>query len=92
MVYFHGGGWCVGDLDTHDGYCRTLADDAGVRVLAVDYRLAPEAEAPAGAEDAVAAFCWAVDHAADLGADPARIGVGGDSAGGNLAAVVASRR
>jgi acetyl esterase/lipase len=91
MVFFHGGGWCVGDLDTHDGYCRTLADDAGVRVLAVDYRLAPEAEAPAGAEDAVAAFCWAVDHAADLGADPARIGVGGDSAGGNLAAVVAQQ-
>ncbi len=91
LAFFHGGGWCVGDLDTHDGYCRTLADDAGVRVLSVDYRLAPEAEAPAAAEDAIAAFGWAVEHAADLGADPTRIGVGGDSAGGNLAAVVAQQ-
>jgi len=90
MVYLHGGGWVVGDLDTHDGYCRALADDAGVRVLSVDYRLAP-APAPAGAEDAIAAFVWAVEHAADLGADPDRIGVGGDSAGGNLAAVVAQQ-
>ncbi|HEY3003207.1 MAG TPA: alpha/beta hydrolase fold domain-containing protein, partial [Kribbellaceae bacterium] len=91
MVYLHGGGWVVGDLDTHDGYCRALADDACVRVLSVDYRLAPEAPAPAGAEDAIAAFVWAVEHAADLGADPDRIGVGGDSAGGNLAAVVAQQ-
>jgi acetyl esterase len=91
LVYFHGGGWVVGDLDTHDPWLRTLADDARVRVLSVDYRLAPEAEAPAAAEDAIAAFGWAVRHAADLGADPARIAVAGDSAGGNLAAVVAQQ-
>jgi len=91
LVFLHGGGWVVGDLDSHDAYCRELADDAGVRVLAVDYRLAPEAEAPAAAEDAIAAFSWAVRHAADLGAAPDRVGVGGDSAGGNLAAVVAQQ-
>ena len=66
-----------------------LARDSGVRVLSVDYRLAPEDPFPAAAEDALAAFRWAVEHAAELGADPARIGVGGDSAGGNLSAVVA---
>jgi acetyl esterase len=91
LVYFHGGGWVVGDLDTHDACIRTLAADAGVRILSVDYRLAPEAEAPAAAEDAIAAFSWAVRHAEDLGADPARIAVAGDSAGGNLAAVVAQQ-
>lgn len=91
LVFFHGGGWVVGDLDSHDGYCRHLAQEAGVRVLSVDYRLAPEAEAPVAAEDALAAYQWAVEHAEDLGADPARVGVGGDSAGGNLAAVVAQQ-
>ncbi|WBQ04608.1 alpha/beta hydrolase [Kribbella sp. CA-293567] len=91
LVFFHGGGWVVGDLDSHDAYCRALADDAGIRVLAVDYRLAPEAEAPVAAEDAIAAFNWALEHAEDLGADPAYVGVGGDSAGGNLAAVVAQQ-
>ena len=91
LVYFHGGGWVVGDLDTHDPWLRVLADEARVRILSVDYRLAPEAEAPAGAEDAIAAYGWAVRHAEDLGADPARIAVGGDSAGGNLAAVVAQQ-
>lgn len=91
LVYFHGGGWVVGDLDSHDSYCRDLAEEAGIRVLSVDYRLAPEAEAPTAAEDAIAAFNWAVEHAEDLGADPSRIGVGGDSAGGNLAAVVAQQ-
>jgi acetyl esterase len=91
LVFLHGGGWVVGDLDSHDGYCRELAAESGVRVLAVDYRLAPETEAPVAAEDALAAFAWAVDHAEDLGADPARVGVGGDSAGGNLAAVVAQQ-
>lgn len=91
LVFFHGGGWVVGDLDSHDAYCRHLAREAGVRVLSVDYRLAPEAEAPVAAEDALAAYQWAVEHAEDLGADPTRVGVGGDSAGGNLAAVVAQQ-
>ena len=91
LVFFHGGGWVVGDLDSHDAYCRDVAEEAGIRVLAVDYRLAPEAEAPVAAEDAIAAFSWAVEHAEDLGADPALVAVGGDSAGGNLSAVVAQQ-
>jgi acetyl esterase len=91
LVFFHGGGWTVGDLDSHDAYCRDLAEEAGIRILSVDYRLAPEAEAPVAAEDAIAAFTWAVEHAEDLGVDPALVGVGGDSAGGNLAAVVAQQ-
>jgi acetyl esterase len=89
LVYYHGGGWVQGSVATHDGGCRTLAHASGVRVLSVDYRLAPEHEYPAAVEDAVAAYAWAVEHAATLGADPARVAVGGDSAGGNLAAVVA---
>ncbi|GAA3098546.1 acetyl esterase [Kribbella aluminosa] len=91
LVFFHGGGWVVGDLETHDAVCRSIAADAGIRVLSVDYRLAPEAPAPTAAEDAIAAFTWAVDHAEDLGVDPALVAVGGDSAGGNLAAVVAQQ-
>jgi acetyl esterase len=91
LVFFHGGGWVVGDLNSHDAYCRDVASEAGIRVLAVDYRLAPEAEAPVAAEDAIAAFSWAVEHAEDLGADPALVAVGGDSAGGNLSAVVAQQ-
>jgi len=91
LVFFHGGGWVVGDLDSHDAYCRDLANEAGVRILSVDYRLAPEAEAPVAAEDAIAAFSWAVEHAEDLGVDPSLVGVGGDSAGGNLSAVVAQQ-
>ena len=89
LVFFHGGGWVVGDLDTHDQPCRLLTRYADVHVLAIDYRLAPEHPFPAPVDDAVAAWEWAVKHADDLGADATRIAVGGDSAGGNLAAVVA---
>ncbi len=88
LVFFHGGGWVFGDLDSHDSACRLISRDAGVHVLAVDYRLAPEHRAPAAADDAYAAYRWAREHAVDLGADPRRVAVGGDSAGGNLAAVV----
>ena len=89
IVWLHGGGWVLGDLDTHDALCRRLARASGARVLAVAYRCAPAAPFPAAVEDAVAAVAWARENAAALGADPARVGVGGDSAGGNLAAVAA---
>ena len=89
LVYFHGGGWVSGDLDTHDPACRFLAERSGVRVLSVDYRLAPEHPFPAAYDDALAAYRWVVAHADDLGADPSRLGVGGDSAGGTLAATTA---
>jgi acetyl esterase/lipase len=89
LVYLHGGGWTLGDLDSHDGVARGLALQSDQAVLSVDYRLAPEHPFPAGLEDAVAATHWAHAHAETLGCDPGRIGIGGDSAGGNLAAVVA---
>lgn len=88
LVFYHGGGWTIGDLDTHDALCRLTSRDAGIHVLSIDYRLAPEHAAPAAVEDAYAAFTWAHEHAGQLGAIPGRIAVGGDSAGGNLAAVV----
>jgi acetyl esterase len=91
LVYFHGGGYVVGDLDTVDEACRLLCLHGRQRVLSVAYRLAPEYPAPAATEDALAAFRWAQAHAAYLGADPERVSVGGDSAGANLAAVVAQQ-
>lgn len=89
LLYFHGGGWVIGSLDSHDSVCRHLASRAGCVVASVDYRLAPEHRFPAAPRDAIAAFRWAASHAGELGVDPGRIAVGGDSAGGNLAAVVA---
>ena len=87
-VYLHGGGFVIGDLDTHDEPCRILCRHSRSHVLAVDYRLAPEHPFPTGLEDAAAALRWTQAHAAELGADPARVAIGGDSAGGNLATVV----
>jgi acetyl esterase len=89
LVFFHGGGWVIGDLDSHDVVCRRLAFDGELIVISVDYRLAPEHKFPAAVEDAITATQWVADHANDIGIDAARLCVGGDSAGGNLAAVVA---
>ena len=89
LVYFHGGGWVIGDLDTHDGVCRGLANASGAAVIAVDYRLSPEHRFPAAVDDAVAALRFVAQTAADLGVDVRRLAVGGDSAGANMAAVLA---
>ena len=89
LVWFHGGGWVLGSLATHDGICRSLAAGAGSVVVSVDYRLAPEHRYPAAAEDCFAATQWCAAHAGELSADAARLAIGGDSAGGNLTAVVA---
>src|ERR1700733_13806913 len=89
LVFFHGGGWVIGNLDSHDVVCRKLADEGQLIVISIDYRLAPEHKFPAAVNDVVAATTWIADHAKQLGIDASRLVVGGDSAGGNLAAVVA---
>ncbi len=91
VVYLHGGGWVICGLDSHDGVCRRLANELGATVVSVDYRLAPEHKYPAAADDSYAALCWTAEHAGELGLDLERLTVAGDSAGGNLAAVVAQR-
>jgi acetyl esterase len=91
ITFFHGGGWVIGDIDTHDGSCRLLSRSTGAIVVSVDYRLAPEHRFPAALDDCQAATAWVADHAAELGGDPGRLAVAGDSAGGNLAAAVTQR-
>ena len=89
LVYFHGGGWVLGSIKSHDATCRSIANQSGCAVLSVEYRLAPEDPFPAGLEDSLKATAWAAANAESLGIDATRLAVGGDSAGGNLAAVVA---
>ena len=88
IVFFHAGGYVFGGLATHDGFCRLMAAESGCMMLSVDYRLAPEHKFPAAHEDCYAALCWAAGHAAEIGADAARVAVGGDSSGGTLAIAV----
>lgn len=88
LIYFHGGGFVFGSIDTHEGFCRMLANGSKARVISVDYRLAPEHRFPAAVEDSYAATSWIAEHAQELNIDPDRLGIGGDSAGGNLTAVV----
>ncbi len=88
LVYFHGGGWLIGNLDTHDSVCRSLANRSGCLIVSVDYRLSPENKFPAAVEDAYAATKWVADNAARISGDAGRLAVGGDSSGGNLATVV----
>lgn len=89
LVYFHGGGWVIGSLESHDPFCRALANRTGAVIVSADYRLAPEARYPAAAEDCYAVTRWVAENGAGLGIDGTRLAVGGDSAGGNLAAAVA---
>jgi len=91
LVYIHGGGWVIGDIATTDTVCRALANRAECVVVSVDYRLAPEHKFPAPLDDSYAAFNWVVEHAAEIGVDPGRVAIGGDSAGGNLSAAVCLR-
>ena len=90
ILFMHGGGWVVGDLDSHDGLCRAIAAQSGVQLFAIGYRLAPECRFPVPLQDCAAALAWLIDNAARLGIDPHRVAVCGDSAGGNLAAVLAN--
>jgi acetyl esterase/lipase len=88
LVWLHGGGWVLGSVETHDNHCRQLCDEVGAIVVSVDYRLAPETKFPGALEDCVAAWQWVTAHASELGGDPNRVAIAGDSAGGNLAAAV----
>jgi acetyl esterase len=88
LVYFHGGGWVIGNVASHDGLCRMFANEGGFRVASVEYRLSPENKFPAAVDDSYGAVAWIEEHASEIGIDPNRMAVGGDSAGGNLAAVV----
>src|SRR5262249_19144340 len=89
LVFFHGGGWVLGNIESHDTVCRELTHAAGCITISVDYRLAPEHKYPAAPEDCYAATSWAAENASSFNGDPTRVAIGGDSAGGNLTAVVA---